>query len=167
MKTTDIKNRTQVSKDLKNKTISVTREFEAPLEKVWKAFTDSKILDQWWGPSPWHAETKTMNFKPGGYWQYAMVGPEDQKQWGRFDYHAIEQNKRIVVEDAFCDENGKVSKDLPVSKGEILFSKTGDGARVSFKTVYPKESDVEKIVEMGFEEGISICFDQLDGLLKE
>ena len=167
MKATDIKYRTQINKDHKNKTISVSREFDAPVEKVWRAFTDSKMLDRWWGPAPWHAETKSMNFKPGGYWLYAMVSPDNQKQWGRFDYHFIEQNKSIEVEDAFCDENGKVSNDFPVSEGEIAFSKTGNGTGVNFRMTYSTESDVQKILDTGFEEGISICFDQLESLLRE
>jgi len=36
-----------------------------------------------------------------------------------------------------------------------------------FKMIYPTETDLEKIVEMGFEQGISICLDQLESLLKE
>ena len=55
-------NRTQRTKDLKEKSILVSRAFNAPTEKVWKAHTDNEILDQWWGPSPWKAETKTINF---------------------------------------------------------------------------------------------------------
>jgi uncharacterized protein YndB with AHSA1/START domain len=166
MKTTDTKNSTGITKDLKHKSITVTREFDAPVEKVWKAFTASEMLDKWWGPQPWRAETKTMNFKPGGYWLYAMVSPENQRQWGRFNYLAIKQFEKIEVEDLFCDENGKVTSDLPASKGDIVFSKTKNGTRVSFKAIYKKESDVEKIIAMGFEEGISICFDQLENLVK-
>jgi len=57
-----------IVKDLKEKSILVSREFEAQLADVWKAYTDPKLLDQWWGLSPWRAETKEMYFKPGGYW---------------------------------------------------------------------------------------------------
>ena len=160
-------NRTQVTKDLKEKSILVSRVFNAPIEKVWHAHTDNVILDQWWGPSPWRAETKTINFKVGGYWLYAMVSPENQKQWGRMNYLAIDQYKSIEIEDAFCDENGKLNNKLPVSKGQIVFTKTENGTRVEFKMIYPMGTDLEKIVEMGFEQGITICHDQLESLLKE
>ncbi len=83
------------------------------------------------------------------------------------NYLAIEQYKSIEIEDAFCDENGKLDNELPVSKGQIAFDKTGIGTRVEFKMIYPTETDLEKIVEMGFEQGISICLDQLESLLLE
>jgi uncharacterized protein YndB with AHSA1/START domain len=160
-------NKTQVNKDLKEKSILISRVFNAPIEKVWQAYTDHEILDQWWGPSPWRAETKTINFTVGGYWLYSMVSPENQKQWGRINYFGIEQYKSIEIEDAFCDENGKLNNELPVSKGQIAFNKTVNGTKVMFKMIYPTETDLEKIVEMGFEQGISICLDQLESLLKE
>jgi uncharacterized protein YndB with AHSA1/START domain len=160
-------NGTEVTKDLKEKSILVSRVFNAPVEKVWKAHTDSEILDKWWGPSPWKAETKSMNFKAGGYWLYAMVSPENQRSWGRMNYLAIDKYKSIDIEDAFCDENGKLNNELPVSKGQIVFTRTENGTRVEFKMIYPTESDLEKIVEMGFEQGITICHDQLERWLKD
>ena len=68
-------------KDLAAKKIHVVREFNAPVEKVWKAWTDPDMLEKWWGPKPWVAKTKTMDFTAGGVWLYAMEGPENQKPW--------------------------------------------------------------------------------------
>ena len=160
-------NRTQVSKDYKQNSILVSRVFNAPIEKVWQAHTDSQVLDRWWGPSPWRAETKTMNFTPGGYWLYAMVGPENQKHWSRMNYYAIKKYESIEVEDAFCDENGKLNSDLPISKGQIIFAKTKNRTKVQFKMIFPAAADLGKTIAMGFEQGITICHDQLESLLKE
>lgn len=159
-------NKTQVVKNLKEKSVLVTREFDAPLADVWQAFTEKEMLDRWWGPSPWKAETKTMDFKTGGYWLYAMVGPENEKHWGRMDYKAIEPNKSIQLEDSFSDENGKQNAELPVSKGSMVFTETANGTKVDFKMTYATEEDVKKMIDMGFEEGISTSFDQLDALLQ-
>ena len=49
--------KTQVIKNLQEKSILVSRTFNAPLANVWRAYTESKFLDQWWGPAPWRAET--------------------------------------------------------------------------------------------------------------
>lgn len=160
-------NRTQVAKDFNEISILVSRVFNAPIERVWQAHTDSHVLDRWWGPSPWRAVTKTMNFTPGGYWLYAMVGPENQIHWARMNYIALDQDNRIEVEDAFCDENGNLNNELPVSKGQIAFTKTENGTRVEFKMIFPTRTDLEKTLEMGFEQGITICQDQLESLLKE
>jgi len=153
-----------IVKDLKEKSILVSREFEAPLADVWKAYTDPKLLDQWWGPSPWRAETKKMNFKPGGYWLYAMVGPEGEKHWARMDYLAVDPLKSFDVQDSFADENGVINRDMPVSKGRSSFTKTAKGTRVDFKLIYSTEEQLQKIVEMGFEQGITQCMDQLEAM---
>lgn len=158
--------KTQVIKDLKEKTIVVSREFEAPVNSVWRAFTEHELLDQWWGPAPWRAETKSQNFSVGGYWLYAMVGPDNQKHWARMNYIAIDQHKYFDMEDLFCDENGKTNDQLPVSSGRNTFTTTPTGTKVEFKMIYPTEEDLQKIIEMGFEQGISICFDQLSQLIK-
>ena len=116
--------KTQVIKDLKEKSILVSREFEAPLPTVWRAYTDSKILDQWWGPEPWRAETKSMNFAVGGYWLYAMVGPANERHWARMDYTAIDHHKSFSMRDGFADENGNMNTSLPISAGQNVFTKT-------------------------------------------
>ena len=159
-------NKTEVIKNFKEKSIIVSREFDAPIEKVWQAYTDSQLLDQWWGPSAWRAETKRMNFKPGGHWLYAMVGPGGEKHWALMNYIAIDPLKGYDIEDAFCDEEGNLNSDLPVSRGRMSFSKTAYGTRVEFKMIYTTETDVQKIIEMGFEQGITMCLDQLEQLLK-
>lgn len=158
--------KTQVIKDLKEKTIFVSREFDAPLLNVWRAFTERELLDQWWAPAPWRAETKSMNFSVGGYWLYAMVSPENQKHWGRMNYIAIDHHKHFDIEDYFCDENGTTNDQLPASKGRNTFTPTSTGTKVEFKMMYPTEADLKKIIEMGFEQGITMCFEQLSQLIK-
>jgi uncharacterized protein YndB with AHSA1/START domain len=160
-------NKTQVTKDFKQKFITVAREFEAPVATVWRAYTESELLDQWWGPAPWRAETRAMKFAPGGHWLYAMVSPENQKHWARMNYVAIQNHQSISIEDGFCDENGVINTAMPVSRGSIVFTPTGRGTRVEFTMTYEQESQLQQIVDMGFEQGISMCFDQLDVLLQK
>jgi len=160
-------NNTQISKDFDKKSIVVSREFNAPVEEVWQAYTDPKILDQWWGPAPWRAETKHMDFRVGGYWLCVMIGPQGEKQWGRMNYLAIDRHKSFEAEDEFCDENGKLNAELPVSKTQMVFTKTKTGTKADFIMTYSTEADLEKIVDMGFEQGISICMDQLEKLLEK
>lgn len=66
-----------VNKD--NNTIKISREFAAHISLVWDAYTTSEILDKWWAPKPWKARTKKMDFRVGGSWLYAMVGPAGEE----------------------------------------------------------------------------------------
>ena len=162
-----MENKTVVVKNLKKKSVLVSRTFTAPPEKVWRAYTESELLEKWWAPLPWKAETKTMNFTVGGYWLYAMVNPENEKHWGRMDYISITSLESFVIRDSFCDEDGNINPTLPVSTGSIIFTKTDTGTLVEFKMVYSTEKEVQTIIEMGFEQGITACLEQLETLFQE
>jgi uncharacterized protein YndB with AHSA1/START domain len=161
-----VDNQTRVVKSFAEKSVLVSREFEAPLALVWRAYTESELLDQWWGPAPWRAETKRMNFTVGGHWLYAMVGPNSERHWGRMNYVAIDPHRSITLEDVFCDADGNVDDSMPKSKGQMIFTATASGTRVDFKTHYASEAELQKIIEMGFEQGITVCNEQLALLLK-
>lgn len=167
MSTSTAVNKTGIRKDIAARTICVTRDLAAPVAEVWRAYTEPELLDQWWGPAPWRAETKSMSFRPGGYWLYAMVGPDNERHWARMNYITIDLHRSFAIEDVFCDENGRVNTDLPVSEGKMTFTPTASGTRVEFRLVYPTEDALRQIIEMGFAEGITACLDQLEGLLNQ
>src|SRR5688572_274545 len=103
----------QLTKDLPNKKITISRMFDASPDVVWLAWTESDLLEQWWAPQPWKAETKSHDFRIGGHWLYAMVGPNGEKHWARLDYTAINAPHNFDSKDSFCDENGILNIDLP------------------------------------------------------
>src|ERR1700743_1742193 len=82
--------------DLAAKKIHV-REFNAPIEKVWKAFTDPDLLEKWVAPKPWTAKTKIWDFTVGGISLYAMVSPEGQKYWVYAEFTEIALPFSIAV----------------------------------------------------------------------
>ena len=153
------------TKDLANKKIKVVREFDAPLEQVWKAWTESEILDKWWAPKPWKANTKSMDFREGGRWLYFMEGPDGTRQYCKMEYKSITPNKLFIGEDAFCDEIGNTTDELPSMHWRNSFYKSGDGTKVEVEITFATEADLEKIVEMGFKEGFAAAHNNLDELL--
>lgn len=76
-----------------NNTISVKKEFAASVAMTWDCWTKPELLDQWWAPKPWRAETRSMDFTEGGRWHYAMIGPEGDQQGCLFDYERIDLHK--------------------------------------------------------------------------
>jgi uncharacterized protein YndB with AHSA1/START domain len=156
---------TKYTKDAANKKIKVERDFDAPVELVWQAWTQSELLDQWWAPKPWKANTKTMDFREGGHWLYYMEGPEGDRQYCRADYITIVPNKSFVGNDAFCDENGNLVPEPPGMHWEVNFVANGDATRANIEISFETEADLEKIVEMGFKEGFAAAHANLDELL--
>ena len=153
------------SVDKENKKIKVKREFAAPITKVWAAWTESKLLDQWWAPKPWKGKTKTMDFKEGGYWLYAMVSPDETEHWARADFKSIIPLKSYTVQDAFCDAHGNINHSLPIPLWIVKFSETSNSTIVSIEIEFNDLSDLEKIIEMGFKEGFTAALENLDKLI--
>ncbi|MES1215871.1 MAG: SRPBCC domain-containing protein [Bacteroidota bacterium] len=148
------------------KNMLVEREFEAGLEQVWQAWTDSEILEQWWAPKPFTAVTKSMNFKEGGNWHYYMLGPDGSKFWCMINYLKIVKLKMFTAQDAFCDEEGNKNTELPNMHWENTFTATGAGTKVNVVVTFATTEDLEKIIAMGFKEGFAMAHDNLEELLK-
>lgn len=151
--------------DLANKKIKVTREFDAPLEKVWKAWTEKELLDQWWAPKPWKAHTQSMDFRENGAWRYYMEGPEGERHYCTVQFEKIVPLKNYSGIDAFCDEKGNITNEFPSMHWDCTFTEKEQVTTVSVEISFASEEDMKKIVEMGFKEGFSQAHGNLDELL--
>lgn len=159
-------NPTQIVKDLPRKKMTVTRSFAAPVEHVWRAWTESDLLDQWWAPKPWKTETKSIDFREGGHWLYAMVGPDASRHWARADYQSIQPQQGFQAVDCFCDENGNRLGDMPSTHWNNSFQPSGEGTTVKVELTFSEEADMEKIIAMGFEAGFTAALGNLDQYLE-
>jgi uncharacterized protein YndB with AHSA1/START domain len=152
--------------DLAAKKIHIVREFNAPIEKVWKAFTDPDLLEKWIAPKPWTAETKIWDFTVGGIWLYAMVGTEGQKHWVYAKFTAIENGSAFSSTGMFCDNDGNPVSSGPKSYRDTKFSSIdGNRTKVDMVITFEEESTIKMFVEGGFKEGTTMTFNQLDELL--
>lgn len=152
------------SVDKENSTVRVKREFAAPKDHVWSAWTEPKILDQWWAPRPWKAKTKKMEFKAGGQRLYAMVGPEGEEHWALADYTSISPKTNFKFLDAFCDSEGTINPDFSRSDWNVDFTAQDGTTLVDISIKHQNLADLEKIIEMGFKEGFTMAMEGLDEL---
>jgi uncharacterized protein YndB with AHSA1/START domain len=161
-----MKHQAEFLKDENGKQLHVTREFNAPVEKVWQAWTTAELLDKWWAPRPWTNHTKSMDFREGGRWLYSMTGPQGEKHWSLLDYKTIVPQQSFIGVDAFCDEEGNKNSGFPGSEWNNLFKATATGSKVEITITYPDEAALQQMVEMGFKEGFSMGLTNLDELLE-
>ena len=158
--------KTVFTRDEQNATLTVERTFNAPRRRVWQALTDATILDQWWAPQPWKAETVHMDFRVGGYWHYAMKGPNGEQHFGRMNFLEIDPERRYKAADVFADAAGDANESLPQQILETTLTDEGDRTKVVTVTAYTSLEDLEKIIAMGVEQGLSMAQDQLEVLLQ-
>jgi len=148
-----------------NNTVNIKREFDAEVAVVWDAWTKPEILDQWWAPKPYRTQTKSMDFREGGMWLYAMISPANEAHWCKNDYQMINPQQSYAGLDAFCDENGVINQDMPRTLWTNVFSASGDKTLITIAAKYDSLEDLEKIIALGFKEGFTMALGNLDELL--
>ena len=102
--------------------ITINREFAAKRNRVWDCYTKAELLDRWFAPKPLTTKTKTMDFREGGHWHYAMVEPGGTEHWNRLDYRTIRPIDGFTALDGFADASGNVNAKMPRSNWDVTFA---------------------------------------------
>ncbi|TAL29651.1 MAG: SRPBCC domain-containing protein [Spirochaetes bacterium] len=120
---------------IEGKVLVIERIFDAPRERVWKAWTDAESAKRWWGPKDFTAPFSRIDFRVGGTYLLCMRAPDGKDYWSTGVYKEIEPMERIVATDSFADEKGNVvsaahygmSPDFPLElEVTVTFEDRGD-----------------------------------------
>ena len=87
----------------------VTRVFAAPVDLVWKAWTDPEYVMRWWGPDHFTSPSAKMDFREGGTSVVCMRAPKDfggQDMYSTWVYQKIVPLKRIEFIQNLADKDG-------------------------------------------------------------
>ena len=150
------------SVDKENKTVYMTREFNAGLDLVWEAWTTAELLDKWWGPKPMVTKTKVMNFEVGGRRFFAMVSPEGHERWFIQRFTSISPKTNFKTYNTFADKDE--NPELPGSDWDLNFSEQNGTTKVDITITNESRERFERIAD-GFREGFTLGLQQLDELL--
>jgi uncharacterized protein YndB with AHSA1/START domain len=148
-----------------NNTLTIKREFLAGRKLVWDCYTKSELLDQWFAPKPLTTKTKSMDFREGGHWHYAMVEPSGAEYWGLTEYVQIKPVDFYTTLDAFSNAAGEINKDLPRAKWKVSFTDKSENTLVETVVTYNSLADLESVIQMGLEQGMKLTLEKLDELL--
>jgi uncharacterized protein YndB with AHSA1/START domain len=157
---------TSVRKDPEALTMTVTAEFDAPLERAWQLWADPRQLERWWGPPTYPATFVDHDLSAGGRVSYFMTGPEGDKSQGWWEVLAVEPPRRIELKDGFADDSGAPNDDMPTMNMVVtLAPRDGAGTVMTIETRFPSVEAMEKLVSMGMEEGMAAALGQIDAIL--
>lgn len=151
--------------DMQTNRLTIQREFDAPKDLVWDCYTKAELLDQWFAPEPFTAKTKSMAFEEGGHWHFAMVDPDGNEHWVRFDYKSITPKDGYRAQDAFSDADGSINRDMPVSTWEVTFEDASPRTLVQIISTYETPEALQQVIDMGMKEGMEATLSGLDKLL--
>lgn len=152
--------------------ITITREFAAPRELVWKAWTDPDLLARWQGPKSFTAPSIKIDLRVGGNYLYCMRSPEGQDFWSTGRFLEVVEFERIVCTDSFADSAGNVvpashygmEGDMPLElRVEVDFKESDGKTLLTLRHLgMPAGSDRDLAVQ-GWNESL----DKLAGVVKQ
>ena len=93
----------------KNRDLVVTRVFAAPIELVWKAWTEPEYVMRWWGPDYFTSPSAELNFREGGTSLVCMRAPKEfggQDMYSTWVYQQIVPMERIEFIQNLADKDG-------------------------------------------------------------
>lgn len=157
---------TDVTTDPEALTMTLTAEFDAPVERLWKAFTDPEQLERFWGPPGWPATFPTFDFTVGGHAKYHMTGPQGERSHGSWEFLEIDAPRSFTVLDNFANEDGAPLDGMPVMRVVFGFEATPTGSRLVNVSYFASAEALEQVVAFGAVEGSTMAINQLDRVLQ-
>ncbi len=157
--TANTKNETQIVVDPDVPIVRIVREFDAPVEKVFRAHTDPDIFKQWTGPNGYENEIETFDCRTGGSYRYKSSG-DGWEGWFRGSFHEVRSNQTIIQTFNYEDMPDGVSLD------RIDFEDLGNGrSRISSTSLVDSFEGRDAFVASGMEVGVNEGYQRLDALL--
>lgn len=154
---------------------TLQRTFNAPLARVWRAWTDLSQFEQWFGPKGVTCVAVARDFRPGGVFHYRMRSPDGQENWGRCAYREIVPQEKLVWVNSFSNPDGEV---VPPPFPEpwpaemlttVTFAAVGDQTTVAVEWIPLHASEAETRTfdnaRPGMAGGWSGTFEQLEDFL--
>jgi uncharacterized protein YndB with AHSA1/START domain len=144
--------------------IIITREFDAPQELVFKAFTDPELYIKWLGPRRLAMTLETFEPKNGGKWRYIQKDQDGNEFAFHGVNHEVTAPERIISTFEFegLPEKGHVI--LQTARFEAL---PGDRTKLTSQSVFQTVEDRDGMLQSGMEEGVKDSYDRLDELLQK
>lgn len=90
----------------RNKTVTISRTLNLPVDTVWKAWTEPESFKKWWGPRDFTCPECKMDLRVGGKTLACMKSKEGQEFWSTATYEEIVPVKKLVYRDDFSDSKG-------------------------------------------------------------
>ncbi len=158
---------TSVTKDPEALTMTVVADFDAPLRRLWDAYLDPRLLERFWGPPTYPAVFTRHDGCVGGRSEYAMTGPDGDVSRGYWEWVAVDEPTGFEVRDGFANPDGTPNEAMPAMRMVFAFEATPHGSRVSTTTYFGSVEELEQLLGMGMEQGMSEAMAQIDAVLAD
>ena len=157
---------TNVRKDPEALTLTLTADFDSPLERVWQLWENPRLLERWWGPPEYPATVVQHDLAPGGTVTYYMTGPEGDQPRGWWRVLRVDAPRLLEIEDGFADASGNPNLEMPTTRMlATLVERADGGTTLELVTTFASVEHMEALANMGMVEGITAAIGQMDALV--
>lgn len=144
--------------------IVMTREFDAPPELVWKAWTTPALVSRWWPGKKGTMKRCEIDLRVGGAWRYVMEASEGFEVAFHGEYREIVEAEKLV--------NTEVFEGAPPEAGAALNTNTfealeGGRTRLTMTTTVDSKEIRDMIIGTGMESGAQEGLDIIDEIVAE
>jgi uncharacterized protein YndB with AHSA1/START domain len=139
--------------------ITITRDFDAPRELVFKAYTDPKLIEQWFGPREYTTKVDKMEARPGGQWRFV----QRDDRGNEFAFHGVHH-------DVVAPERSVATFEFEGMPGHVLLQTItlealGNKTRMREHMVFESVADRDGMVASGMQRGSDDSMDRLEDIL--
>jgi uncharacterized protein YndB with AHSA1/START domain len=150
--------RSSLDLDSDARSIIGMREFDAPRDLVFAAWTDPKHLAQWWGPNGFTTTTHSFDFRPGGQWRFVMHGPDGRDYQNLVTFDEISRPECIVYR-----HGGTVDVEPVQFRQTVIFEDLGGRTRMTWRGDFPSAAERDRVIrEYGAAQGLEQTMARLD-----
>src|SRR5699024_9893145 len=115
--------------DHENLTMTIVADFAATKQRLWDAYADPRLLEQFWGPETYPATFFRHDMYPGGQSRYAMAGPDGVVSAGYWEFLSVDAPNSFEGLDGFSCADGEPNRDMPAMRMVMIFEETDGGSR--------------------------------------
>ncbi|MFH2020193.1 MAG: SRPBCC domain-containing protein [archaeon] len=151
------------------KKLKIKRIIDAPIDKVWQAFTTQQMLSKWWSPIGMTSSHITVDLREGGNFKFCFEGREGEF-WGRGEYRELKKPTKLSYYDTFSDKEGNPvppsfygmpGDNIEKLLVEIILRKQGEKTIM----VFSGDNPYDKKMTADMTKGWNSMFDKLDSVL--
>ncbi len=139
--------------------IVMTREFAAPRNLLFRAYTDPRLIPRWWGLRNHTTIVDRMDVKPGGVWRFVCTDAEGNEFAFNGIYREVVPPEKLVYTFEFEMMAGHVMTE------SITFQEQKGRTRVTTRSAFASKEDRDGMIASGMEQGANESCDRLEELL--
>ncbi len=158
---------TSIDKNVDALTMTVVADFPVPVRRLWDAYADPRQLEKFWGPPEWPATFTRHDMAPGGRSSYYMTGPDGEISAGYWEFEQVDAPHGFELRDGFANPDGTPNTEMPWMRMVFRFEETARGSRVTTVTRFNSVEELEQLLAMGMQEGMTAAMGQIDDVVAD